>query len=79
VAVAVQAAVRSRGLAQSKLQRALDAVPGDQIGNEVKVDWGEENGGTKKTTVEPHQQFEIRAIVSPVAYSTAAREEYAKC
>ena len=49
-----------------------------QIGNEVKVVWGEENGGTRKSTVEPHQQIEIRAIVSPVPYSIVAREEYAK-
>jgi vanillate/3-O-methylgallate O-demethylase len=49
-----------------------------QIGNEVKVVWGEQNGGTQKTTVEPHEQIEIRAIVSPVPYSKVAREEYAK-
>jgi vanillate/3-O-methylgallate O-demethylase len=47
------------------------------IGNEVSVVWGEENGGTKKSTVEPHQQIEIRAIVSPIPYSKAAREDYA--
>jgi vanillate/3-O-methylgallate O-demethylase len=52
--------------------------PDVQIGNEVTVLWGEDNGGTKKTTVERHQQIEIRAIISPVPYSTAAREEYAK-
>jgi vanillate/3-O-methylgallate O-demethylase len=52
--------------------------PDVQIGNEVKVVWGEENGGTEKTTVEPHEQIEIRAVVSPVPYSAAAREEYAK-
>lgn len=52
--------------------------PDVKIGNEVSVVWGEENGGTRKTTVEPHQQIAIRAIVSPVPYSKAAREEYAK-
>ena len=51
--------------------------PDVQIGNEVKVVWGEEGGGTRKTTVEPHEQTEIRAIVSPVPYSVTAREEYA--
>jgi len=51
--------------------------PDIEIGNEVKVVWGEEHGGTKKTTVEPHQQIEIRAIVSPLPYSKVAREEYA--
>jgi vanillate/3-O-methylgallate O-demethylase len=52
--------------------------PDVKIGNEVKVVWGEEGGGTKKTTVEPHQQIEIRAIVSPVPYSKVAREAYAE-
>ena len=39
------------------------------VGTEVKVVWGEPNGGTRKTTVEPHKQLEVRAIVSPVPYS----------
>jgi len=52
--------------------------PDVEIGREVKVVWGEEGGGTHKTTVEPHQQTEIRAIVSPVPYSKVAREAYAK-
>jgi len=46
------------------------------IGEEVRVVWGEENGGTKKTTVEPHRQIEVRAVVSPVPYSHVAREAY---
>lgn len=45
-------------------------------GTELRVVWGEENGGTKKTTVEPHKQIEIRAVVSPVPYSRVARETY---
>jgi vanillate/3-O-methylgallate O-demethylase len=45
-------------------------------GAEVRVVWGEENGGTRKTTVEPHKQIEVRAIVSPVPYSRVARESY---
>ncbi|MDQ4419307.1 aminomethyl transferase family protein [Sphingobium sp. DEHP117] len=45
-------------------------------GTELRVVWGEENGGTKKTTVEPHKQIEVRAIVSPVPYSRVARETY---
>jgi vanillate/3-O-methylgallate O-demethylase len=49
---------------------------GIPIGTELRVVWGEENGGTKKTTVEPHKQFEARAIVSPVPYSRVARETY---
>jgi vanillate/3-O-methylgallate O-demethylase len=51
--------------------------PDIEIGTEVTLVWGEEDGGTKKTTVERHKQTEIRAIVSPAPYSKAAREEYA--
>ncbi|WP_296680266.1 aminomethyltransferase family protein [Novosphingobium sp.] len=46
------------------------------VGTELKVIWGEENGGTRKTTVERHKQIEVRAIVSPVPYSRVARETY---
>ena len=46
------------------------------IGNEVTFVWGEENGGTSKPAVERHEQVEIRAIVSPVPYSEAARTAY---
>jgi glycine cleavage system aminomethyltransferase T len=47
-------------------------------GHEVTFVWGEEGGGTKKPTVEPHVQTEIRAIVSPVPYAEVARKEYRK-
>ncbi|TKD50365.1 vanillate/3-O-methylgallate O-demethylase [Sphingomonas baiyangensis] len=50
--------------------------PSVEVGTEVRVLWGEENGGTKKTTVEPHKQLAVRAIVSPVPYSRVAREAY---
>ena len=50
--------------------------PSIPIGTEVKVVWGEENGGTEKTTVEPHRQIELRSIVSPIPYSRVARETY---
>jgi vanillate/3-O-methylgallate O-demethylase len=50
--------------------------PGVPVGTELRVVWGEENSGTRKTTVEPHQQTEVRAIVSPVPYSRVARETY---
>lgn len=46
------------------------------VGTELRVVWGEENGGTRKTTVERHKQIEVRAIVSPVPYSRVARETY---
>jgi vanillate/3-O-methylgallate O-demethylase len=38
--------------------------------------WGEPNGGTRKASVEPHEQTEVRAVVSPVPYSTVARASY---
>jgi glycine cleavage system aminomethyltransferase T len=46
-------------------------------GREVSLIWGEPNGGTKKPTVEPHVQMEIRAIVSPVPYVETVRTSYA--
>ena len=46
------------------------------VGTELRVVWGEPNGGTRKTTVEPHKQIEVRAVVSPVPYSRVARETY---
>ena len=46
-------------------------------GTEVTLVWGEENGGTRKPTVERHKQMEIRAIVSPVPYAETARKSYA--
>jgi vanillate/3-O-methylgallate O-demethylase len=50
--------------------------PSVPVGSEVRVVWGEEHGGTRKTTVEPHKQIEVRAIVSPIPYSRVARETY---
>ncbi len=47
-------------------------------GQEVSLVWGEENGGTRKPTVERHVQTEIRAIVSPVPYAQVARTHYAE-
>ena len=49
------------------------AVP---IGSEVRVVWGEPDGGSRKATVERHKQFAVRAIVSPAPYSVVAREQY---
>jgi glycine cleavage system aminomethyltransferase T len=46
-------------------------------GSEVTLIWGEENGGTRKPTIERHKQMEIRAIVSPVPYAETARKVYA--
>jgi vanillate/3-O-methylgallate O-demethylase len=50
--------------------------PGVPLGAEVRVIWGEPDGGTRKTTVEPHEQFAVRAVVSPAPYSVMAREHY---
>jgi vanillate/3-O-methylgallate O-demethylase len=60
-------------------KRALSLATIDHdvpVGTELKVIWGEENGGTRKTTVEPHKQIAVRAVVSPVPYSVAVRESY---
>ena len=46
-------------------------------GTEVTLLWGEPDGGTSKPTVERHVQTEIKAIVSSVPYSEAARDNYA--
>ena len=67
-----------RGL---QLQRALDAVARhrrsrtSRSATKCTLVWGEEGGGTKKTTVERHKQIEIRAIVSPVPYSQAGARD----
>jgi vanillate/3-O-methylgallate O-demethylase len=47
-----------------------------EMGTEVRVVWGEPDGGTRKTTVEPHEQFSVRAVVSPAPYAVTARTEY---
>ena len=62
-------------------KRALSLAtidPEIELGTEVHVVWGEPDGGTRKTTVEPHKQISIRAIVSPAPYSETARLEYAE-
>ena len=46
-------------------------------GTQVTLLWGEEQGGSKKPTVEQHVQTEIKATVSPVPYSEVARDSYA--
>jgi glycine cleavage system aminomethyltransferase T len=45
-------------------------------GTEVTFVWGEDRGGSSKPTVEPHEQTEIRAVVSPVPYVEAVRKSY---
>jgi vanillate/3-O-methylgallate O-demethylase len=50
--------------------------PNVEIGDVLTLLWGEEHGGTRKTTVEPHVQLEIRVKVSPTPFSRDAREAY---
>jgi glycine cleavage system aminomethyltransferase T len=49
-----------------------EALPG----NEVVLVWGEENGGTRKPTVERHKQIELRATLAPAPYTSSARDNY---
>ncbi|MDE2912137.1 MAG: aminomethyl transferase family protein [Paracoccaceae bacterium] len=51
--------------------------PGIEEDEVLTLVWGEEDGGTAKTTVERHVQTEIRVRVAKVPYSAAARESYA--
>jgi vanillate/3-O-methylgallate O-demethylase len=60
-------------------RRALSLATVDSdvpFGAEVTVIWGEPDGGTRKTTVQPHEQLAVRAVVSPAPYSKMARETY---
>ncbi|MCT8997446.1 vanillate/3-O-methylgallate O-demethylase [Chelativorans intermedius] len=52
--------------------------PDIALGEVLTLVWGEEGGGTGKTTVEAHKQVEIRVKVSPVPYARDARESYAE-
>ena len=47
-----------------------------EIGTELTLVWGEENGGTSKPTVERHRQCEVRVRVAPAPYSRDARNSY---
>ena len=51
--------------------------PDVQIGEELTLVWGEENGGTAKPTVERHKQLDIRVQVSAVPFGEDARKNYA--
>jgi vanillate/3-O-methylgallate O-demethylase len=50
--------------------------PDVNVGEELTLVWGEEGGGTRKTTVERHKQFDVRVTISPVPYSRVVRETY---
>jgi vanillate/3-O-methylgallate O-demethylase len=45
-------------------------------GAELTLIWGEPDGGTDKVNVEPHEQTEVRVVVSPTPYSEVARGTY---
>ncbi len=56
---------------------SLGVVNADvEIGDELTLWWGEPDGGTDKPTVEDHEMFPIRVIVSPTPYSEVARNTY---
>jgi vanillate/3-O-methylgallate O-demethylase len=62
-------------------KRALSLAtvdPAIEVGTELRVVWGEPDGGSRKTTVLPHRQKHVRVIVSPVPYSEVARTSYAE-
>jgi vanillate/3-O-methylgallate O-demethylase len=50
--------------------------PNINVGDVLTLVWGEENGGSRKTTVERHKQLDVRVKVAPVPYSRDAREGY---
>jgi vanillate/3-O-methylgallate O-demethylase len=50
--------------------------PDVPTGAEVQLIWGEPDGGSRKTTVQPHEQLSVRAVVSPTPYSAVARDTY---
>jgi len=52
--------------------------PRFQVGDQLTLLWGEDSGGTRKPTVERHQQTEIRVRVAPAPYSVEARQSYAQ-
>jgi vanillate/3-O-methylgallate O-demethylase len=62
-----------------RAQLSLAMVDVDvEVGTEVTLVWGEEDGGSAKPVVERHVQAEIRAVVSPCPYSEVARTSYAE-
>ena len=49
--------------------------PDVQVGDVLTLVWGEEDGGTRKTTVEPHRQTEIRVkVVAGALFARRARD-----
>ena len=48
---------------------SIGIIDEDEVafGQEVSIVWGEPDGGTRKPTIEPHVQTEIRAVISKTA------------
>jgi glycine cleavage system aminomethyltransferase T len=61
---------------KSMLSLAIVDTAYSEPGTEITLVWGEENGGSKKATVERHKQTEVRVKVGPVPYSEIARTAY---
>ncbi len=61
---------------RSMLSLAMVDVADATTGTELTLIWGEENGGTRKVTVERHRQIELRATVAPAPFARRARENY---
>jgi len=56
---------------------SLGVVDADvNVGDQLNLLWGEENGGTRKPTVERHRQTQVRVKVASTPYSRDARESY---
>jgi len=56
---------------------SLGVVDADvNVGDVLTLVWGEENGGTRKPTVESHRQCDVRVKVAPTPYSRDVRESY---
>jgi vanillate/3-O-methylgallate O-demethylase len=56
---------------------SLAVVDADvEIGDVLTLKWGEPEM-TGKSSIEPHQQAEIRVVVAPTPYSSEARDNYA--
>jgi hypothetical protein len=49
-----------------------------ELGRELTVVWGEENGGSNRPLVERHVQMEVRATVAAWPFSKLARQGYRK-
>ncbi|MHB0952931.1 MAG: vanillate/3-O-methylgallate O-demethylase [Allorhizobium sp.] len=51
--------------------------PEVEEGDVLTLIWGEPDGGSRKSSIEPHRQAEIRVRVAPTPYAREARENYA--